>query len=97
MRKFLKKSRLMLAVSMFVQAIAMLVLFITQLARRRSLACAFLAVSTAMAAAGGYLLWQWTEDERDAAERAELAQKMAEDPDGFEIPLDEEATEREFK
>ncbi len=97
MSKFLKKSRLILAVTMFAQAISMFVLFITQLARRRSLAYALLAIATVETAAGGYLLWQWTEDERDKRERAALAKQMQEHPDTFDIPLDEEADERDFK
>ncbi len=96
MGKLLKKSRLILAVTMFVQAISMFVLFITQLARRRSLAYALLALATVETAAGGYLLWQWTEDEKDKRERAELAKQMQENPDDFVIPLDEEAEESDF-
>ncbi len=97
MRRLLKKSRLTLAIAMFVQAVTMFFLFITQLARRRSLAYALLAVATAETFAGGYLLWQWTEDERDKRERAELSKKMQENPDGFDIPLDEDANEKDFQ
>ncbi len=97
MSKLLKKSRLILAVTMLAQAVSMFVLFITQLARRRSLAYALLAVSAVETAAGGYLLWQWTEDEKEKRERTALAKQMQEHPDTFEIPLDEDADERDFK
>ncbi len=97
MSKLLKKSRLTLAIALFVQAASMFVVFFTQLARRRSLAYALLAVATAETVAGGYLLWQWTEDEKDKRERAELAKQMQENPDTFVIPLDEDANEKEFK
>ncbi len=97
MGNFLKKSRLVLAISMVVQAITMLVLFFTNLSRRRGLAYTFLGICAASTAASGYLFWQWREDKKDAKERAELAQQMKENPDSFEIPLDEDASEKEFR
>jgi hypothetical protein len=97
MGKLLKKSRLTLAVVLLAQAVTLFFLFILQVGKRRSLAEAFLAVSAFEATAGGYLFWQLCEEQKESKECRKMAQEMAEDPDHFEIPLDEKANERDFR
>ncbi len=97
MGKFLKKSRLVMAVVLLIQALTMFGLFLYQFGRRRSLASALGAIAAFEAAAGGYLIWQWTEDEKDRKEKEALAEEMRANPETFTVPLDEDADEKEFK
>ncbi len=94
MGKFLRKSRLTLAITLFVQAATAMFVFLATIARRRSFALTALGLAVAEAVAASYLVWQWKEDERD---KREIAQQMQENPDSFEIPLDKDATARDFK
>ncbi len=97
MGKLLRKSRLITAVALLVQALTFFILFLLQAAKRRSLAQAFLAVSAFEAVGGGYLFWQLCEEEKEKKETERIAHKMEENPDDFEIPLDDKATEKEFR
>ncbi len=97
MYQLFKKSRFVLAITLFSQAITLFFLFILQVAKRRSLAAAFLAVSCFEGLSATYLLWQLKEEEQEARLTAKQAKEMKENPHTFDIPLDEKASEKEFK
>ena len=91
----LKRSRLMVSVALLVQAFTLFVLFIFFCFKKKSIAAAFLAVSTMEGAAGAYLLGQVTEEleENDFDPSDYLDEDLFEDDD-FE--LDEEMLRHEF-
>lgn len=97
MLKLFKKSRLILAVTLLSQAITLFFLFILQATKRRSLAAAFLAVSAFETVAGSYLLLQLRAEEKERRLTEQQAQEMKDNPDTFTIPLDDSASEKEFR
>jgi hypothetical protein len=97
MLKLFKKSRLILAVTLLSQAVTLFFLFILQAAKRKSLAAAFLAVSSFEIAAGSYLLLQLRAEERERQLSEQQAKEMRANPDTFTIPLDEQASEKDFR
>ena len=58
----LKKSRLAAAIALLVQSFTLFVLFLILCAKKKSIAAAFLAVSTMEGVAGAYLLREATEE-----------------------------------
>lgn len=93
----LKKSRPILMIVLFVQAISMFFLFLTQVGKRKSLADAFLALSATETAASIYLLVRQIADHKEKKLCRAQKEAMEEDPEGFEIPLDKTASEKDFR
>ncbi len=93
----LRKTRPILAITLLVQAMTLFFLFILQVAKRRSLAQAFLAVAAFSATGGVYLLWQEREEAKEAEENKRLAKELFSGDEEYQIPLDETASEKEFK
>lgn len=104
----LKKSRLFVGITLVVQAISFLCMFLILWAKKKSIASAFLALSAAEGAAGAYLLYQLKaereeefnpDDYLDEYDEFDLDDSMITDegPEVIEIPVDESATEEEFK
>ena len=102
----LRKSRLFVGITLVVQAISFLCLFFILFAKKKSIAGAFLALSAAEGAAGTYLLYQLKEERKkardaeyfDEIDEFDLDDSMISDePELMEIPVDESATEEEFK
>ena len=102
----LRKSRLFVGITLVVQAISFLCLFFILFAKKKSIAGAFLALSAAEGAAGTYLLYQLKEERKkardseyfDEIDEFDLDDSMISDePELIEIPVDESATEEEFK
>ena len=103
----LRKSRLLVGVTLVVQAISFLCLFFILFAKKKSIAGAFLALAAAEGAAGTYLLYQLKEEKKheldpsdylDEIDEFDLDDSMiASEPEMMEIPVDESATEDEFK
>ncbi len=62
----LRKSRFFVGISLMVQALSCLIMFIILCVKKKSLSVAFLALATMEAAAGAYLLYQekqeWDQD-----------------------------------
>ena len=81
----LKKSRLIVAVSLLVQSVTFFVLFCTLWSKKKSLAGAFLAVAAMGGAAGTYLVLQM---------KKEIAKTSVEFDDDFDV--DELAFETDF-
>ncbi|MBQ2119245.1 MAG: hypothetical protein II192_09320 [Clostridia bacterium] len=61
----MKKTRLYVGITLLVQAVSFVIMFIILAAKKKSLAAAFLAVAAMEGAAGGYLLWQYRQDEKE--------------------------------
>ncbi len=102
----LRKSRLFVGITLVVQAISFLCLFFILMAKKKSIAGAFLALSAAEGAAGTYLLYQLKEEKKkardadyfDEIDEFDLDDSMISDePEMMDIPVDESATEDEFK
>ena len=118
----LKRSKLMLSISLLVQSFTLFVLFLFLCVKKKSSAAAFLAVSAMEGAAGAYLFHQVKEeleendfdpsdylDEEPFPEELDLDDEMLSDdlshgtddaanaPERAEIPLDDGASEDEFK
>ena len=58
----MKKTRLYVGITLIVQAISFVFMFILLCAKKKSIAAAFLAVATMEGCAGAYLLWQYKQD-----------------------------------
>ena len=58
----MKKTRLYVGITLIVQAISFVFMFILLCAKKKSIAAAFLAVAAMEGCAGGYLLWQYKQD-----------------------------------
>jgi len=97
MYRLLKKSRLVVAVVLLCQAVTLFFLFLLQIAKRKSLAMAFLAVSAFEGTTGGWLIWQLIEEDKEKKVTERQKREMEENPEGFTIPLDEKASEKEFQ
>ena len=104
----LKRSRLFVGISLVVQAISFFCMFLILWAKKKSVASAFLALSAAEGAAGAYLLYQLKAEQEeqfdpndylDEYDEFDLDDSMITDeaPEIIEIPVDESATEEEFK
>ena len=103
----MKKTRLYVGITLIVQAISFVFMFILLCAKKKSIAAAFLAVATMEGCAGAYLLWQYKQDlneiddgfgadffgdeEFDFDEDAVNADLCCEDE--ADIPADDEAIE----
>ncbi|MBQ7172134.1 MAG: hypothetical protein IJR89_07650 [Clostridia bacterium] len=61
----MKKTRLYVGIALLVQAFSFVIMFIILAAKKKSLAAAFLAVAAMEGAAGGYLVWQHRQDEKE--------------------------------
>lgn len=85
----LKKSKLMLSVSLLVQAFTLFVLFLILCVKKRSIAAAFLGVAAMEGAAGAYLFHQVKEEleENDFDPSDYLDEDLFEDA---ELDLDDE-------
>ena len=77
----LKRSKLMLSVSLLVQSFTLFILFLLLCVKKKSIAAAFLAVSAAEGATGAYLLYQCKED----AVLEFDAERMLEEDAGLDI------------
>lgn len=97
MKSFIRKYRFVLMIVLLAQSVTLFFLFLSQLAHRRSLAEAFLAVSLSEAAVTFLLYLGYLDDRRERRAIRTVREQMQEDPDGFEIPLDETARERDFR
>lgn len=97
MREFFRKSRFVLMIVLAAQSVSLFFLFLSQLGKRKSLAEAFLAVSACEAVGSGFLFARFLADHKEKILSAEQQKAMEEDPEGFEIPLDKTASEKEFR
>lgn len=104
----MKKTRLYVGITLIVQAISFVFMFILLCAKKKSIAAAFLAVAAMEGCAGGYLLWQYKQDmnelddgfgrdffgdeEFDFDEDDMTADLFGDD----DIPVDTEASEEDF-
>jgi hypothetical protein len=81
-----RRTRLIVAVGLIVQAVSFFAMFIILCAKKKSISAAFLAVATLEGAAGAYLLWQVKREEED-----EVFGNFMDDDDDFmdDIDLDE--------
>ena len=106
----MKKTRLYVGITLIVQAISFVFMFILLCAKKKSIAAAFLAVAAMEGCAGGYLLWQYKQDmnelddgfgsdffgdeEFDFDDDAVSADLFGDEEE--EIPVDTEASEADF-
>ena len=97
MKDFVKKYRFDVMFVLFAQAGTLFFLFLSQVGRRRSLADAFLALSASDTMVTFLLYLGYLGEKREKKARAETREQMREDPDGFEIPLDDTARARDFR
>lgn len=97
MKDFVRKYRFVLMIVLFAQAVTLFFLFLSQVGKRRSLADAFLALSVSDTMATFLLHLGYLGEKREKKARAETREQMREDPDGFEIPLDDTARARDFR
>lgn len=97
MKDFVRKYRFVLMIVLFAQAVTLFFLFLSQVGRRRSLADAFLALSASDTMVMFLLYLGYLGEKREKKARAETREQMREDPDGFEIPLDDTARARDFR
>lgn len=97
MKNLVKKYRIVLMIVLLAQAITLFFLFLSQIGKRRSLAEAFLALSVSDTVATFLLYLGYLGEKKDKKARQETREQMREDPDGFEIPLDDTARARDFR
>lgn len=90
----LKKSRLIVSLSLLVQSFTLFVLFLFLCVKKKSIAAAFLAVSAMEGAAGAYLFGQIKEEleENDFDPSDYLDEDLFDD----ELEIDEEMLRHEF-
>lgn len=89
----LKKSKLVVAVSLLVQSITFFALFCILWAKKKSLAGAFLAISALGGATGAYLVFQMKKE--IAATSVEFDDDFEVDELAFHADLDDEEEEAE--
>lgn len=97
MKNLVKKYRIVLMIVLLAQAVTLFFLFLSQIGKRRSLAEAFLALSVSDTVATFLLYLGYLGEKKDKKARQETREQMREDPDGFEIPLDDTARARDFR